>query len=106
MNVTKISKHRTKQHLTRHSLDVESPNGRQLTREDCRSIADLTGVDTLICDMDKGHLELTYNLEHLRLHHVEEHLQKLGYIRKMGFFHQVRNDLAHFFEENEARGNK
>jgi|SaaInl7_150m_RNA_FD_contig_21_186508_length_456_multi_26_in_0_out_0_1 hypothetical protein len=106
MNFTKIANRKTKQHLIRHSLDVVSPKGRHLSREDCHSITDLPGVDTLICDMDKGHLELTYNLERLRLHHVEEHLLKLGYIRKMDLFHQVRNDLAHFFEDNEVRGNK
>jgi hypothetical protein len=104
MNVTKIPKRKTKQHLTRHSLDVVSPKGKHLTQDDCRSITDLPGVDTVLCDMDKGHLDLTYNLEQLHLHHIEEHLLKLGYIRKLDLFHQVRNDLAHFFEKNEIRG--
>ncbi|MBF0380625.1 MAG: hypothetical protein HQL69_06390 [Magnetococcales bacterium] len=106
MNVTKRPKHKTKYRLTRHTLDVESPKGRHLSHEDCHSITELPGVDTVVCDMDKGHLELTYNLKQLRLHHIEEHLLKLGYIRKMDFFHQVRNDLAHFFEDNEVRGIK
>ncbi|MBF0444144.1 MAG: hypothetical protein HQL68_01035 [Magnetococcales bacterium] len=104
MNVTKSAKGNHKQHLTRHSLDVVSPKGKHLSCEDCHSITDLTGVDTLVCDMDEGHLDLTYNPEQIRLSHIEQHLLKLGYIRKLDLFHQFRNDLAHFFEANEVRG--
>jgi len=104
MNISQSNHSRTTPHMTRHTLDVSHPLGRHISRSDCHSITELPGVDVLTCDMDNGHLEVTYDLNQLHLDDIEQHLLKFGYIRKRDWFHQVRNDLAHFFEKNELRG--
>jgi hypothetical protein len=103
MNTAQNSRRKTKPRITRHTLDVTHPLGRRLSNEECHSITELPGINTLTCDIDRGHLEITYDLNRLHLDNIEHHLLKLGYIRKRDLFHKIRNDLAHFFEKNEMR---
>jgi hypothetical protein len=103
MHITQSSHRRNRPHMTRHALDVVSPLGEHLKRSDCQSIITLPGIDTLICDMDSGHMDITYDLNMVHLDVIEDHLMRLGYVRKRDIFHQLRNDLAHFFERNELR---
>jgi hypothetical protein len=95
--------YKRKHHLTRHSLDVVHPMGQRLSQQECRSITNLPGIDTLICDLERGHMEITYDLDEIHLQDIEQYLVTLGYIRKRDLFHQIRNNLAHFFEKNESR---
>ena len=85
-------------HLTTHTLDVVHPFGFPLSLTQRRELTNLTGVHRLTCDLESGHLEVTYNLDKIHLESIENYMLVLGYIRKGGLAYRVRNHLAHFAE--------
>ncbi len=98
-----MASYKNRPHMTRHSLDLYSPLDRRISLADCSTIMAMAGVDIIHCDMESGHLEITYDLNQVDLDAIERRLLELGYVPKRDMLHQIRHNLAHFFEKNEIR---
>ena len=101
MKTTHIPPVNRSPHMVTHVLDVVHPLGHHLSRIERNDIMDMPGIQMIICNVDSGHIEVTYDLKMIHLDSIEEHLLELGYMRKGDPFHRIRNGLAHFVERNE-----